>query len=126
MIFEFNATKTFTDTLQIDDIGNCAIRCEGIMQEGRIKLPAEYYMIVKTVMGMTGILKFGPVIPDICEMQSTFSATFKKIKYKEQSIEHEIDLFINDGRKEITKAEEITDVEAFDCYPSAEDTFENL
>ena len=126
MIFEFNATKTFTDTLQIDDIGNCAIRCEGVMREGRIKMPADYYMIIKTIMGKTGILKFGPVMPDMNEMLSTFDATFKKINYKEQSIEHEIDLFINDARKEITKAEAITEFEAFEAYPSVEDTFENL
>ena len=126
MIFEFNATKTFTETLQIDDIGNCAIRCEGIMQEGRIKMPADYYLVTKTVMGKTGILKFGPVVPDLCEMQSTFAAAFKKMNYKEQSIEHEIDMFINDGRKGITRAEEITDIEAFEAYPSADETFENL
>jgi len=126
MIFEFNATRTFNETLQIDDIGNCAIRCEGIMQEGRIKMPADYYLITKTVMGKTGILKFGPVMPDLNEMQSTFSVAFKKINYKEQAIEHEIDMFINDGRKAITKAEAITEFEAFDAYPSAEDTFNNL
>ncbi len=126
MIFEFNATRTFTDTLQIDDIGNCAIRCEGIMYENKIKFPAEYYLITKTVMGKTGILKFGPVVPDLGDMQNGFSADFKKIKYKEQSIEREIDTFINDGKKAITKAEEITDIEAFESYPSANETFNNL
>ena len=126
MIFEFNATRTFTDTLQIDDIGNCAIRCEGIMCENKIKFPAEYYLITKTIMGKTGILKFGPVLTDLDEMPSGFSVDFKKINYKEQTIEREIDMFINDGRKAITKAEEITGMEAFEAYPSIDSTFENL
>ena len=126
MIFEFNATKTFTETLQIDDIGNCAIRCEGITREGKIAFPAEYYLITKTIMGKTGIIKFGPVLPDMSDMQNNFAVAYKVTTYKEQTIEREINIFINDGRKEITKAEAITEFEAFDAYPSIKDTFENL
>ena len=35
MLFDYSATRTFNQTLQIDDIGNCAIRGEGSYRDGR-------------------------------------------------------------------------------------------
>jgi len=126
MIFDYNGVKTFTDSLQIDDIGNCAIKCEGTYREGRIPFYGEYYLITKTVMGKTAIAKFGPVDPDSPGMVNGFELTFKKINYKEATICKEIQLFINDGLKGISKAEQITDIEAFELVPSLQSTFDNL
>ena len=55
-----------------------------------------YYIIVKTVMGKTSIIKFGPVCPDIDMLQNDFSVSYKKIDYKENLIEKEVDKFIKD------------------------------
>lgn len=126
MIFDYNATRTFADTLQVDDPGNCAIRCEGIYYEGKIPCYGEYYLITKTVMGKTSVLKFGPVVADLPYALNSFDASFKQFKYKEATIEKEIKLFINDGKKGITKAEEVLDLDAFNAYPSMQDTFDNL
>jgi hypothetical protein len=59
-------------------------------------------------------------------MPNTFSASFKIFAYKEATIEREINLFLNDSFAAIENAEEILEQEAFDVYPSLEDTFNNL
>lgn len=126
MLFDYQATKTFANTLQIDDIGNCAIRCEGSYRDGKITLPGDYYLVTKTIMGKTYIAKFGPMVPDIPYMPNTFSASFKVISYKEASICKEIQLFLNDGAHAITQAEEVLEMEVYEAFPSLEDTFNNL
>jgi hypothetical protein len=57
MLFDYSATRTFTQTLQIDDPGNCAIRGEGTYRDGKVTFDCDYYMIIKTVMGKTTFIK---------------------------------------------------------------------
>jgi hypothetical protein len=85
-----------------------------------------YYIIVKTVMGKTSIIKFGPVCPDIEALINDFSVSYKKIDYKEGAIYKEIEKFINDFKKEIDKIEEITEYEAWQDFPSIQAYFENV
>lgn len=126
MLIDYNGVRTFTDSLQIDDIGNCAIRCEGTYRDGRVTVYGEYYLITKTVAGRTAIVKFGPVVPELPAMQNSFECTYKNIAYKEQAIIREITMFMNDGMKGISKAEVILELEAFDAFPVLKDTFDNL
>lgn len=126
MLIDYSATKTFSETLQLDDIGNCAIRCEGTYYEGRLPNYGEYYMIVKTIMGKTSVIKFGPVVADFPYMLNSFEVNFKQFKYKESSIEKEIKLFLNDSKKGISKAEEVTEFDVFGAFPDLKATFENL
>ena len=57
MLIDYSATKTFTQSLQIDDIGNCAIRGEGSYRDGRCVFSGDYYLLVKTIMGKTTVIK---------------------------------------------------------------------
>jgi hypothetical protein len=57
MIIDYSATKTFTQTIVIDDIGNCAIRGEGSFKDGRITFDGDYYLVVSTIMGKTTFIK---------------------------------------------------------------------
>ena len=125
-IFDYQSVRTFENTLQVNDIGNCAIRGEGSYKDGKIRFPGEYYLITKTIMGRTYIAKFGPIAPNIPGMPNTFSVSFKIVAYKEPTIEREINLFLNDSFASIENAEEILEQEAFDVYPSLEETFNNL
>ena len=56
MLFEYSATRTFTETLEISDPGNCAIHGEGSFRDGKITFPGDYYLIIKTVMGKTSLI----------------------------------------------------------------------
>lgn len=118
MIFEYSVQKTFNESIDVVDIGNTALRCHGSKLDF-------YYIILKTVMGKTNIIKFGPVMPDIDVLFSDFTVSYKKIDYKENLIEKEVDKFINDYKKEITLVEEITEYEAWQDFPNIQQQFEN-
>ena len=118
MIFEYSVQKTFNESIDVVDIGNTALRCQGAKLDF-------YYIILKTVMGKTSILKFGPVMPDIDVLFNDFTVSYKKIDYKENIIEKEVTKFINDYKKEITLVEEITEYEAWQDFPDIHNQFDN-
>ena len=118
MIFEYSVQRTFNESIDVVDIGNTALRCHGSKLDF-------YYIILKTIMGKTHIIKFGPVMPDIDMLFDDFSVSYKKIDYKETAISKEVDKFINDFRKEITLVEEITEYEAWQDFPAVQQYFEN-
>lgn len=119
MLFEFSVQKTFTQSIDVVDIGNTALRCTNTNFDS-------YYLIIKTVMGKTHIFKFGPVCQDIDALLDGFCVEYKKIDYKELSISREIDKFINDYKKAIDSVEEITEYEAWQDFPQAQQLFENV
>ncbi len=119
MVFEYSVQKTFNESIDVVDIGNTALRCTGSKYD-------EYYIILKTVMGKVSILKFGPIVPDIELLFNDFTVTYKKIDYKENLIEKEVDKFINDYKKEIVNVEEVTEYEAWQAFPPIQQWFEKV
>lgn len=119
MIFEFSVQKTFTQSIDVVDMGNTALRCTNQQMDN-------YYIITKTVFGKTSIVKFGPVCPDIDALINDFAVTYKKLDYKETAIFNEINKFINDYKKEISEVEEITEYEAWQDFPPIQQYFENV
>ena len=121
MLFEYSVTKTFTEAIDVIDAGNCALRCVGGCS-GEL----DYYIIVKTVMGKTHIIKYGPICPDLPLLMEDFNVSYSKSDYKEKTIFKEIDKFINDFRKGITSVEEITEYEAWQNFPKIKNLFDNV
>ena len=119
MIFEYSVQRTFNEAIDVVDIGNTALRCTNSRFDN-------YYIILKTIMGKTSILKFGPICPDVEVLLNDFSVSYKKIDYKEGAISKEIDKFINDFKKEITSIEEVTEYEAWKDFPEIQQWFENV
>lgn len=119
MIFEFSVQKTFNQSIDVVDMGNTALRCTSRQMDN-------YYLITKTILGKTSILKFGPVCPDIEVLLNDFSVSYKKIDYKENIIYKEIDKFINDFKKEIDTIDEITEYEAWRDFPAIQQLFETI
>lgn len=119
MIFEFSVQRTFNQSIDVVDMGNTALRCTNSKMDN-------YYLIVKTIMGKTHFIKFGPVCPDIEVLLEDFSVSYKKVDYKESVIFREIDKFINDFKKEIDNIEEITEYEAWQDFPEIQRCFESI
>lgn len=117
MIFDYSVQRTFSESIDIVDIGNTALRCTE--DDGM-----EYYVITRTIMGKFHIIKFGPVLPDIPVLIPDFTVSYKKFDYKEAPIFKEVDKFINDGRKKIKSVEEITEYEAWQIFPAIQEFFE--
>ena len=117
MIYDYSGTKTFTASLVVDDPGNCAILANGYYPVGKgLKLPGDYYMVIRTVDGITTILKWGAVT-DLPDLPSGYNLDVKAFKYKESSIHREITLFLNDGQKFIYDAKVIDREEALAQTP---------
>lgn len=117
MIYDYSGTKTFAATLQIDDPGNCAIIAHGYYSIGKgAKFPSDYYLLIKTTMGKTTAIKWGP-IDDLEALPSGFSLDVKTFGYKEASVNKEIQLFLNDATSFIYDAVPITHEEALDALP---------
>lgn len=117
MIFEFDQQPVFMQNINIEDIGNVALRCSN-------EKLREYYIVIKTYLGKTALISFGPLLGDVGALVDNMSLTFKKFDFKEYTIEREIEKFINDGRSMINKVEIIQEMEALAHLPSAE-TFLN-
>jgi hypothetical protein len=119
MIFEYDQQPVFMKQVQIDDIGNFALRCSN--PKGK-----EFYFVVKTYLGKTALLKFGPVYPDINALVENMDLAFKKFDYKEYTIEREIEKFINDGRNAINEVQVVSENEALAQMPTAESFINSL
>lgn len=119
MIFEFAVKKTFNQSIDVVDMGNTALRCTSTTF-------LDYYLITRTVLGKTSILKFGPICPDLDMLINDFTVSYKKLDYKENVVFREIDKFINDFKKEIDSVEEITEYEAWQSFPKIQENFENI
>ena len=119
MIFEFAVQKTFNQSIDVVDPGNTALRCTN-------RLLNDYYIIIKTIMGKTHFLKFGPVCSDIDALLEDFSVEYKKIDYKESQVYREIDKFINDFKKGTEEVKEVTEYEVWQEFPTIKQLFENI
>jgi hypothetical protein len=119
MIFEFDQQPVFMQNIDIQDIGNIALRCSN-------EKLRDYYLVIKTYLGKTAIISFGPLLGDVEALVDNMSLSFKKFDYKEYTIEREIEKFINDGRSMINKVEIINELEALAHLPSAESFLNSL
>lgn len=119
MIFEYLPEEVFTKQLDIVDIGNVSLRSLTGSAE-------EYYLLIKTIMGKSTIVKFGPTMPDSNLLLPFFSLSCKKVDYKESILQKEINLFIQDTKKNIIDVQEITEVEVLAALPDIVDSIQNL
>ncbi len=110
MNFEYARQSEFTADIEIDTIGNCAIR-------GTCMNEMYYICIIRTSIGLTELFESGPYLPDgtlsiICE------TSYQKIGYDERKIRKFIASFLQAPRKpnilNIYQAEQISIEEALD------------
>lgn len=97
MQFEYMCRVVVDATLEIDDIGNCCIQAFNDAGE-------EFYLIVKTQLGWTEVLEYGPIIRDMKELPKSSLCAYKRFEFKADKISKIIDKFLNDGYKRITQA----------------------
>lgn len=100
--FEFNEQRLAQSAVDIDNIGQFAIRAVDINA-------ACYFLLVRTDLGVSTIVSFGPVIPDteINEPLDGYSASIIRIEYKETRLKKFISTWLNDTSKNLLDAEEV-------------------
>lgn len=105
MTFEYLQRIVVDAQLDVDNIGECVLR-------GRNDLGEEYYLIVRTDMGWTEQINYGPVTPDIDILPFNINLSYSRFEFNQTKLMRAIDKFLNDPKKMITQADviEISDI----------------
>lgn len=96
--FDFANAWTPTNSIEIPEIGNFFL--EGVDEENGLY----YYLMVKTTLGTTSIMSYGPIVPDVALLPTTYQARFERIAFTEKKIKLWINKWLNDKEKNITAA----------------------
>lgn len=105
--FNYYYTKQVNAEININDPGNCAI--EAYADNGTV-----YYLVIKTVLGLSMIFTYGPKIIDSNVFAKSVKCTFDRIDYSESKINTIITKFLNDPNKQITQALEVSSEQALE------------
>ncbi len=107
MNFEYLVKVKKESSINIDNIGNCAL---DVFND----LGFEWLLLIHTKEGNTQIVEFGPLLPDLDYPPAKMSYTYDRIDFSEGKIINRISKFLNDGYRNVTQAFEITQQEAKD------------
>lgn len=112
MTFDYLQRVVVDGQLEVEDIGQCIIQANNDLGE-------EFYLIIKTELGWTEILEYGPCVPDLPLLQVNYNIKYSRIEYNQGKIERAIDKFLNDPKRGITQAKlvELEDIHEFLVNP---------
>ena len=102
MNFDYLVTRVVGAQLDVEDIGNVAIR-------GYADMGTEYYLVIKTDLGWVEVFEYGPIVSDIYELPKSVKYSYDRFEYSEYKLEKRIDKFLNNPSYGITIAEIIDD-----------------
>ena len=97
MTFEYLQRVVVEGQLEVDDIGQCVLQANNDLAE-------EYYLIIKTELGWTETIEYGPCVPDLPLLQMNYQIKYSRFEYNQGKIERAIDKFLNDPKRGITQA----------------------
>lgn len=101
MQFEYLLRTVADATVDIDDIGNCALATNNDLGE-------EYYLIIKTDFGWTELIQYGPAVPEIDYLPYSINYSYARYEVNESKTAKIIDKFLSDPRKMITQVRLVT------------------
>lgn len=119
MTIDFEVNKTFNQHLDIEDPGNCCIRCEDLDWNN-------HYLVIKTIRGMSYCLEYGPIAVEADTLAENFTVKFSMLKFNEKKLFGKISNFLNDPKKQITSAILDVDENAFDDFPDVIDLYKGF
>lgn len=126
MTFEYLQRVVVDAQIDIENIGECVL-------VGRNDLGEEYYLIIRTDMGWTEQINFGPVTPEVDILPFNINLTYARFEFNQTKLMRAIDKFLNDPKKLITQADvvEMSSIQTSireslsRIFPYAEDTYED-
>ena len=69
MTFDYMERVVVDGQLEVEDIGQCVIQANNDIGE-------EFYLIIKTDLGWTEILEYGPCVPDMELLQLNYQVKY--------------------------------------------------
>ena len=97
MIFEYLQRIVVEGQLDVDNIGDCVL-------QGNSDVGEEYYLVIKTCLGTTEVIEYGPYVPDLSILPPNYQVKYSRFDYNQGKLEKIIDKFLNDSKKMITQA----------------------
>lgn len=121
MQINYQVVKEFTQTLDVQDLGETAIR-------GANSAGESYFILTRTSLGKFMMLTFGPTIEDMPEeLLPGFSLSYSAMDYSEKKILKLVSAYVNDPMKEISQLEEVSREECVLAAPrDVFKTFESM
>ena len=102
MQFDFFITKQVNGNLEIEDYSNvCIEACNDIYYR--------YYLQIKTELGFTKIIEYGPITEE-AEI-TNYSFSYVMIEFNDKKICSTIDKFLNNSKRCITQARVLSEDE---------------
>lgn len=98
MTFDYLERVVVDGELEVNNIGDCII-------QGQNDFAEKWYLIIKTELGWTDIMDYGPIIPDVELLSPNFKILYNRIEYNQGKLEKTIDKFLNDPKRGITQAQ---------------------
>lgn len=83
----------------------------------------EYYFLIKTLLGKSYCLKFGPVLADSAVLQPDFELKYRVFDFKERTIIKEAQFILDNPHNKIYEAEVVTETEALESLPDITRSF---
>lgn len=97
MTFDYLERVVVEGQLEVENIGECIIQANNDLGE-------EFYLIIKTELGWTEMIEYGPCVPDLTLLQMSYQITYNRFEYNQSKIERSIDKFLNNPKRAITQA----------------------
>ena len=118
MEFDYNACVTTLNTIDIVDIGDCAIE---VKNDDNMF----FYLLIRTTRGKSSITTFGPVVPDLKLLPNNFTLSHKRIDFDINKVKKEIKTFLLNPKRKITEAKEVTAQDVIESCPNFKEYLTN-
>ena len=92
-------------SIDVEGIGNCAI-------EAHTDLGEFYYLLIRTNLGTSTIVTYGPIVPDIDLLPKVVNCRFERIEFKDTKLVTIINKFLTNPYYKIRSAIELDYEEA--------------
>ena len=104
MTFEYMQRVVVEANLEVDNVGDCVLQANNDFGN-------EYYLLIKTELGWSEVLEYGPCMPDIQLLPLDYNISYSRFEYNQGKLERIIDKFLNNPKRLITQAR-VTDYES--------------
>jgi hypothetical protein len=106
--FGYSQETIFSKELDVDELGQVAL-------EARDSDSMFYYLIIRTSLGQSSILEYGPIVPDVAILPDMTEIKFQRIDFNELKIKQIIKKFLMARNKGKNKIEDVIQIDVNDA-----------
>ena len=88
MKYDYNYLETATNSIDIETPAQCCIQLQNIIGE-------YYFLVIQTKLGVTSVLEYGPIIPDLDKLPNKLSYTYQQFDCDTRKIDRIITTFLS-------------------------------